>query len=153
MDPDVVVIKAESMNDLAAPQLAQPRLNGLLLTVFALAALVLAAVGLYGLMASIVTGQQRELGVRMALGATSDRLRWMILSQAFLLAGAGAVAGLIGVFLGSRLVASMLFDVTPNDPVTLVGVSLVLLSVAGLAAYLPARRATKVDAAVALRAE
>jgi putative ABC transport system permease protein len=100
-----------------------------------------------------VSQQTRELGVRMALGATPARLRQMILGQALTVAGAGATVGLLGALAGSRLLSSMRFEVSPTDPVTLIGVSLLLLGVALLAAYLPARRAARIDPARALRAE
>src|SRR6185503_10386816 len=146
-------IRAESMDDLIAPQLATPKFDALLLSIFALAAVVLAAVGLYGIMASAVAQQQRELGIRMALGATSNGVRNMVLRQAFTVAGAGTIVGLAGALVGSRLLTSMLFGVTPFDPPTLAGVSLLLLAIAAVAAYIPARRATTIDPARALRAE
>ena len=104
-------------------------------------------------MASAVAQQTRELGVRLALGATPAGLRTWVLRQALTVAGAGAVVGLLGALAGSRLLISLLFEISPSDPVTLIGVSLLLLTVALLAAYLPARRATKIDPARALRAE
>ena len=141
------------MDEVVAPELAQPRLNALLLSSFALVAVLLAAIGLYGIMASMVVQQTRELGVRMALGATGGELRQMVLGQALRVAGAGAIVGLVGAAVGSRLLTSMLFEVHPNDPATLGAVSLLLLLVALLAAYLPARRATRIDPAQALRVE
>ena len=141
------------MDQVIAPQLAQPRLNALLLSAFAFAAVLLAAIGLYGIMASAVSQQTRELGVRLALGATPDRLRAMILRQALTVAAAGALAGLLGALAGSRLLTTMLFEVSPTDPVALLGACWLLIAVALLAAYIPARRATKVDPMVALRYE
>ena len=141
------------MDDVIAPQLVQPRLNALLLSAFALAALLLAAIGLYGIMASAVSQQTRELGVRLALGATPDRLRAMVLRQALTVAATGALAGLLAALAGSRLLTTMLFEVSPIDPVALLGACGLLLAVALLAAYVPARRATKVDPVVALRYE
>ena len=141
------------MDDVIAPQLVQPRLNALLLSAFAFAALLLAAIGLYGIMASAVSQQTRELGVRLALGATPDRLRAMVLRQALTVAATGALAGLLAALAGSRLLTTMLFEVSPIDPVALLGACGLLLAVALLAAYVPARRATKVDPVVALRYE
>jgi len=100
------------MDQVVAPQLAQPRLNALLLSAFAFAAVLLAAIGLYGIVASAVSQQTRELGVRLALGATPDRLRAMILRQAFTVAAVGALAGLLAALAGSRLLTTMLFEVT-----------------------------------------
>ena len=153
VDPDAALVDARTMDDVIAPQLAQPRLNALLLSAFAFAAVLLAAIGLYGIMASAVSQQTRELGVRLALGATPDRLRAMIVGQALAVAGAGALAGLLGALAGSRLLTTMLFEVSPTDPVALLGACGLLLAVALLAAYVPARRATKVDPMVALRYE
>jgi len=153
VDPDAALVEARTMDEVIAPQLAQPRLNALLLSAFAFAAVLLAAIGLYGIMASAVSHQTRELGVRLALGATPDRLRAMILRQAWTVAGAGALTGLLGALAGSRLITSMLFEVTPTDPAALLGACGLLLAVALLAAYIPARRATRVDPMVALRYE
>jgi predicted permease len=146
-------IRAQSMDDLISPQLATPRFDALLLSIFAVAAVVLAAVGLYGIMASSVNQQQRELGIRMALGATSSDVRNMVLRQAIVVAGVGTAVGLIGALLGARLLTSMLFGVTAFDPATFGGVCVVLLVVAAGAAYVPARRATAIDPARALRVE
>jgi predicted permease len=146
-------IRDQSMDELIAPQLATPRFDALLLAVFALAAIVLAAVGLSGIIASAVRQQTREIGIRMALGATTGGVRNMVLSQALRIAAVGAAVGLIGAMAGGRLLTSMLFDVAPTDPMTLLGVTLLLLLVAAVAAYLPARRATAIDPARALRSD
>ena len=146
-------IRVQSMDDLIAPQLSTPRFDALLLSIFAMAAVVLAAVGLYGIMASAVNQQTRELGIRMALGATAGGVRNMVMRQALTVALAGTLIGLVGAIGGARLLTSMLFEIAPSDPATLASVSLLLLVVAGFAAYIPARRATKIDPAKALRAE
>lgn len=152
-DPALVVTKAETLDELIAPQLAQPRLEALLFSTFALSALVLAAIGLYGIMAQLVAQRRRELGVRLALGATAGNLRQMVLRRAATITFLGAVAGLAGALAGSRLLRSLLFEVSPTDPLTLVGVSVLLLSVALMASYVPTRRASKINPAEALRAE
>ena len=141
------------MDELIAPQLAVPRFDALLLSIFAVAAIILAAVGLYGIMASAVNQQTREFGIRMALGATSSGVRNMVLSDALVVAGVGTVAGLAAAVAGSRLLTSMLFEVRPSDPMTLGGVSALLLVTAAIAAYVPARRATNIDPALSLRSE
>jgi len=146
-------IRAQSMDALIEPQLSTPRFDALLLSVFAIAAVVLAAVGLYGIMASSVSQQTRELGIRMALGATAAGVRNMVLRQALIVAIAGTVVGLVGAVVGARLLTSMLFEVSPSDPSTLAAVSILLLATAIGAAYVPARRATRIDPARALRAE
>jgi putative ABC transport system permease protein len=144
---------AQSIDQLIAPQLAAPRFETLLLSIFAVAALVLAAIGLFGITASSVNQQRRELGVRLALGATPGGLQRMVLTQALTLAVAGAVVGLAGALAASRLLTTMLFEISPFDPLTLAAVSVLLLLVALLAAYVPARRVTTIDPARALRAE
>ncbi|HTI62273.1 MAG TPA: FtsX-like permease family protein, partial [Gemmatimonadaceae bacterium] len=146
-------IAATAMDDLIGPELATPRFDALLLSIFAVAAIVLAAVGLYGIMASAVTQQRRELGIRMALGATAADVRTMVLRQALIVAGLGTLLGLVGATVGARLLTSLLFGTAPFDPVTLAAVSMLLLLVSAGAAYLPARRATAIDPASALRAE
>jgi predicted permease len=153
IDPELMITKAETMDELIAPELARPRLEMLLLSAFALTASVLAAIGLYGIMAQAVAQRNRELGVRMALGATAEQLRRMVLRQAIAITLAGSVAGLAGALAGSRVLKSLLFQVSPADPATLVGVSILLLAVALLASYLPAHRATRIDPAAALRTE
>lgn len=152
-DAGVTFVSAKPMDEMIAPQLATPRFDALLLALFACAALILAAIGLYGIMASAVSQQTREFGVRMALGATPDIVRKMVLGRALVVSGCGVAVGLLGALAGSRLLASLLFEVSPFDPITLIGVSLLLLAVALLAAYLPARRATRIDPGRALRAE
>jgi len=107
----------------------------------------------HGIMASAVNQQTRELGIRMALGATSSGVRNMVMRQALTVALAGTIVGLAGAIAGSRLLTSMLFEVTPTDPATLVGVSVLLVVVALFAAYWPARRATRIDPAQVLRSE
>jgi len=146
-------VRVQSMDDLIAPQLVVPRFDALLLSTFALVALVLAAVGLYGIIASAVSQQTREFGIRIALGATPSAVRNMVLKQALIVAGVGTVVGLAGALGGSRLLTAMLFDTRPSDPATLAVVSVLLLITAAGAAYFPARRATRIDPVRALRAE
>ncbi len=146
-------VRAQTMDDLIAPQLLVPRFDAVLLTTFALAALVLAAVGLYGIIASAVSQQTREFGIRMALGAAPSAVRNMVLKQALVVAAAGTVVGLAAALAGSRLLTAMLFETRTSDPMTLAGVSVLLLMTAAGAAYIPARRATRIDPVRALRAE
>jgi putative ABC transport system permease protein len=153
-DADVATfVSAQSMDQFIAPQLEAPRFQTLLISVFAGAALILAAIGLYGVTASAVTQQTRELGIRMALGASPGDLRRMVLGRAVALAGIGAAAGLCVSVAGLRLLRSMLFEISPFDPLTLAAVTLLLFGIALLAAYAPARRATRIDPSQALRAE
>lgn len=151
--PTTQLYDVRSMDDVLAPSLAEPRLGTMLMTSFGLVALLLAAIGLYGVMASLVRDQTREIGIRIALGASSGRVRADVLGRAAIVVGVGAIAGLAGALAASRVLSSLLFQVSPSDPLSLGGACLVLLLVGGLAAYLPARRATRVDPVQALRAE
>jgi putative ABC transport system permease protein len=153
VEPRLGIWRYATMDDLLAEPLAQPRLNALLLSAFALAAMLLAAIGLYAMTALAVRQQTRELGVRMALGATPGNVRRLVLGHAFSVVGIGAAAGLAAALAASRVLRSMLFEISPTDPATLAGVCTLLLAVALIAAYLPARRATRIDPAEALRAE
>jgi putative ABC transport system permease protein len=152
-DPDLVAAGVRTMEDVVASSVAQRRLTMLLLTVFAGAALLLAAVGIYGVIAYSVTQRTQEIGIRMALGAERGHVLRMVIRQAVLLAGVGIIVGGAGAFLLTRLMKGLLFNVRPGDPLTFAAVSAVLASVAILASYLPGRRATRVDPVIALRAE
>ncbi len=153
VEPDVIVWTARPMDEYLGVQLAQPRLSALLLSAFGLVALMLAAIGLYGVMASAVRQQTREIGVRMALGATSARVRREVLGAALGITAIGALVGVSVALASSKLLSALLYEVSPTDPVALCGACVLLLGVAFCAAYLPARWATKVDPAQALRAE
>jgi ABC-type antimicrobial peptide transport system permease subunit len=142
-----------TIDDYLAGPLAQPRLSALLLSGFGLVALLLAAIGLYGIMASAVNEQRHELGVRMALGAAPGRLERHVVRQAMTVAAAGAVVGIISSLLAGRLITSLLFRVSPSDPLALSAACLLLLLVAMAAAYLPARRVTRIDPASSLRTD
>jgi predicted permease len=144
---------SKTMDDLLDRPLAQPRLSALLLTAFGLVALFVSAIGLYGLMTTAVRQQTRDIGVRVALGATPRDVRRLVLGEAIWVVGIGAGAGLVIAVVATRLLASQLFGVSPSDPRALLG-ACVLLTVTGIAAaYLPARRAARIDPIDALRAE
>ncbi len=153
VDPQMKLWYVHPMDELLDAPLAQPRMSALLMSVFAVAALLLAAIGLYGLMASIVRERTRELGIRMALGAEPERLRRDVLLHALKVSGIGAVVGLVAAFGTSRMLSAILFEVSPADPVALAAACGVLLVVVLIAAYAPARRATQIDPAKALRAD
>jgi putative ABC transport system permease protein len=153
IDPDVAVLSATSMTDLLGTELVRPRFNTALLDVFAALALVLAVTGLYGVMGTHVSQRTREIGIRMALGADSGAVSRQVVWQGMQLAFAGVAAGLAAALVGTRLLRSLLFGVSPADPLTLVFATLLLLLAALVASYVPARRATRVDPMVALRYE
>lgn len=153
IDPQLRLWYVHPTDELLAQPLAQPRLSALLLSLFGAASLMLAAIGLYGLMASMVRERTRELGIRMALGAAPERLRRDVLAQALAVAGAGAFAGVVAAFGTSRLLSAILYQVSPADPIAIAAACGVLLVVVLAAAYGPARRATRIDPASALRAD
>jgi putative ABC transport system permease protein len=153
VDPRLTIWDAHSFDDLLDTELATPRLSSFLLGAFALVALLLAAIGLYGVMAFTVREETREIGLRMALGAGPERVRRDVLSRALAVIAVGGAAGLIAALASSRILAGLLFQVQPADPVTLGAACLLLGLVALAAAHLPARRATRVDPAIALPSE
>ena len=151
VDADVVIARAQAMTALLDEPLAQPRLNALLLAIFAGVVVLIAAIGLYGVLAWTVRHRSRELGIRLALGARPSQLHALVVRRGMLIAGAGTVAGIAGAIAASRFLQSLLFEISPTDPVTIVAASGLLLVVALLATLTPARRATRVDPMVALR--
>jgi putative ABC transport system permease protein len=152
-NPGLVVWQAQTMDQLLGAPLARPRLSALLLAGLSGVALLLSAVGLYGVVTSGVRRQTHDIGVRVALGAMPGDIRRLVFSQVLGLVGVGVIAGLAGALVASRLLQSMLFRVSPIDPLTLAGVCTLLLAVAAVAAYLPGRRAARIDPVEALRAE
>jgi putative ABC transport system permease protein len=153
LDPELVVANVKTMDEVVADSVAQRRLTMLLLTVFAGTALLLAAVGIYGVIAYSVTERTQEIGIRMALGAQRGAVLRMVITQALVLAVTGIAVGGGGALLLTRLMEGLLFEVKPADPLTFGVVSGILAAVALLASYIPGRRATLVDPVIALRAE
>ena len=153
IDPQQPVSKIRSMEDVLNSFVAQPRFNMILLGGFAGLALILATIGVYGVMAYSVTQRTHEIGVRMALGAQRSDVLRMVLSNALTIAAIGLAIGLVASLLASRVLANLLFGVSPDDPVTFIAISLLLAVVAAVASYLPAYRATRIDPLAALRYE
>jgi putative ABC transport system permease protein len=153
VDPGVQIVRVVPFARLLDAPLARPRFHVWLVGIFAIAALVLASVGLYAVIAAFVRQRDREIGIRMALGATGANIRNLVLTEAARLAGIGAAAGLIGALVTTRLVRGMLFEVDPLDAPTLAGATLLLIVASLLAAYVPTRRARRLDAAAMLRSQ
>jgi putative ABC transport system permease protein len=153
IDPDLPVYGLQPLTGLIAASMSRSRFYMLLLGGFAAIALLLAGVGIYGVIAFAVRQRTQEIGIRMALGASRDRVMGMVVGQGMILALVGAAAGLAGAFVAARGLRSLLFEVSASDPATYAGVAAVLVAVAALAAYLPARRAARTEPNLALRGE
>jgi putative ABC transport system permease protein len=153
IDKDQPVSNIRTMDEILAESIARQRFSMLLLGIFAGGALLLAAVGIYGVMSYSVAQRTHEIGIRMALGAETGAVLKLAVGYGLKLVIAGVVIGLIAAFALTRLMATLLFGVTPTDPATFVVISVLLICVAAIASYIPARRATKVDPLVALRYE
>lgn len=153
VDPDMRLWDARTMNEVLSVPLEQPRLGTLLMSSFGIVALLLAAIGLYGVMSSLVRDQTRDIGIRIALGAPASHVRCGVLARAAAVTGVGAIVGLVVALAGSRLVTSLLFETSPTDPIALGGACVILFAVGALAAFLPAHRATRIDPVQALRAD
>lgn len=152
-DPTVRVTRVAPYAEYLRVPLAWPRFNALLLGIFAVAALLLTAVGLYGVMAASVRHRQSEIGIRLALGATADDVRRLVLGEGLRLAVAGAIAGLVVAFAATRMLRGLLFETEPLDPVSLGLAALALVGAAIVATWLPARRAMRTDPNELLRAQ
>ena len=153
LDPELAVFGVESMTQILARSIWQPKLQALLVGAFAVIALVLAAVGVYGVVSYAVAQRTREIGVRIALGAQRSAVLRLVIAQGVRLTLIGVAVGLAGSLAGARLLEGLLFGVRARDPLTFGGVPILLFLVAVIACYLPARRAANVDPAVALRAD
>ena len=152
-DPDQIIWRTQTLEQLLGTSVAPRRFNMMLLGIFASVALLLAAVGLYGVMSYSVSWRTHEIGIRMALGAKRADVMRLVVRQGMTMTLIGLAVGLIGAFALSRLMIGLLYGVSATDPLTFAGVSIVLLGVALLACLIPARRATRVDPIVALRNE
>jgi ABC-type antimicrobial peptide transport system permease subunit len=153
LDPHLPLSTARTMEEHLSLPLLPARVAAGVLGGFGLLALLLAAIGLYGVMSYLVAGRTREIGIRMALGAGRGAVLRMVLQQGLTLALLGAVLGLLASLALTRLMKSVLFGVSATDPLTFAAIALLLIGVAFIACYLPARRATQVDPIIALRHE
>ena len=153
IDPELPLANVRTMEEYVYNNAAQPRLNATLLVVFAGVALLIAAIGVYGVLAYSVNQRTREIGLRMALGAQPAGVLWWIARQGMLVAVAGIAVGLAGAIALSRVLATLLFEIQPRDSLTFTAVAVLLLAVALTACLVPARRASRVDPIVALRDE
>jgi putative ABC transport system permease protein len=153
IDPDQPVTRIRAMNDVIATSVAPRKFNTLALGLFASVALILAAIGIYGVMAFSVAQRTQEIGIRIALGAQMKDVLRMVVKQGMTLAIVGIAIGVIVAIAVTRLMKSLLYGVTATDPTTFAIIALLLSGVALLACYLPARRAARVDPMIALRCE
>jgi putative ABC transport system permease protein len=153
IDSELPLTNIATMDDRLSKAVAQPRFRTGLIALFAVVALVLACVGIYGVISYSVTLRTREIGIRMALGAQRGDVLWMVIGQAIALAAIGVALGLSASYALTSLMTALLFGVKPTDPMIFVATAAILSTTALIAAYLPARRATKVDPLVALRYE
>jgi ABC-type antimicrobial peptide transport system permease subunit len=151
LDPALPVVKLQTMDDAFAEAIGRPRLLAQLLGIFAGLAILLAAIGSYGVLSYMVTERRREIGIRMALGADRASVLRMVLRQGLVLTVVGIAGGLAVAFAMNRMLASLLFGVRPSDPATMGAVVALIAMVAFVACYLPARLATRVDPMIVLR--
>jgi putative ABC transport system permease protein len=153
LNPDTPINEVRTAGQILDDERAQPRFRGVLLGLFAALALALAAVGIYGVLSFAVSQRTKEIGIRLSLGAAPRQIFWMVLRRGIGLAVAGSAIGIAGAAATSRLLSAMLFEVSPLDPASFGTVPLIVILVAFLATFVPARRATRVDPLTALRFE
>jgi putative ABC transport system permease protein len=153
MDRNIPLVSVRVFEDYLARALARPRFNAMLLSIFAGTALLLTAIGIYGVMAYSVSQRTNEIGIRIALGAGKNSIFRLVVGQAMTIVAISLVIGVAGAFAATRLLNSLLFGIGASDPLTFIAIMLLVSVVAFLAAWLPARRAMRVDPIVALRAE
>jgi ABC-type antimicrobial peptide transport system permease subunit len=153
IDRNLPIARVTTLDEQVARSITNQRLVAQLSAFFGLVAVFLSCIGIYGVMSYVVTRRTNEIGIRMALGAGRPNLLWMVLREILLLVSIGVVIGVPVTLAGDRLVSNMLFGLSPADPLTVVGATVLLLIVAAIAGYLPARRASRIDPMVALRYE
>jgi len=153
LDPTITISDVQTMSDRMSQSMARQRFSTVMLGAFSMFAMILAIVGVYGVMSHLVTQGAHDIGVRMALGAERSSILFMVLRQGLELTAAGVVLGLLGAAGLTRVMASLLFNISTTDVATFVTVPVVLIATAMLATYIPAVRATRVNPVVALREE
>jgi len=153
MDSDMPFAQVQTIDEIVEQQTGGQRFTTLLLGLFAVAGLVLAAVGIYGVVSFLVAQRRRELAVRLAVGVSAGNVLWLVLKEGLQMAAIGASMGLIGVWASQKLIARLLFGISPVDPVTFAGSAVFLIAVVMVACWAPAWRAARVDPCTALRAE
>jgi putative ABC transport system permease protein len=153
LDPDLAIIASRSMMSVRQASMARPRFMMVLLLAFAGVGVVLAMVGVYGVISQLARQRAREMSIRLALGATSDGVRWLVVRHGLTLAAIGAIVGLGVAAIATRALQSMLFGVGAIDPVTFLVVPVLLTVTAFVASWIPASRVARADPAVALQAE
>ena len=153
LDPSISVYAAKTLKEHMGTSLFPVRMAAIAVGSFGVLALILAAVGIYGVTSHVVAGRRREIGLRMALGAQLSDVQAIILKQGMLLAAVGSSCGLLIAFGGARMMKSLLYGVSASDPITFTCVALLLFGTAFLACWIPARRASRVEPMIALRAD
>jgi putative ABC transport system permease protein len=153
IDPLLPVSAVRALDDVFADSIARPRLTAVAMSIFAAAALLLAALGVYGIVAFSVSQRSREFGIRVALGAKPAQIIGMVVAQNLRVVLIGLVLGVLTAVPATRLLRGILFQVQPNDPGTFVAIGVLLAAVAIVASYLPARRGTQIDPVVTLKAD
>jgi putative ABC transport system permease protein len=153
IDGNIPLTRVRMFDQYLSQALARPRFNALLLSIFAATALLLTAIGIYGVLAYSVAQRTNEIGIRIALGAAKSTIFRLIVGQAMFLVAISVAVGLVGAFAATRLLNNLLYGIGASDPITFVGIVLLVTAVAFFAAWLPARRATRIDPIIALRAE
>jgi putative ABC transport system permease protein len=153
LDKDLPLFRVRTMEQILSVSVAGQRFNTLLLTIFAALAIMLAAVGVYGVMSYATAQRTREIGIRVALGARARDVLGMVMKQGLILTISGVTIGLAGAFALTRVMTGLLFGISASDPLTFIVIALLLTAVSLLACYIPALRAAEVDPMVALRSE
>jgi ABC-type antimicrobial peptide transport system permease subunit len=151
--PQLPVYDMQTMTQRGATATAEERFRATLLSTFAIVALSLAAIGIFGVLSFAVTARTREMGIRIALGAERANVQWLVIAEGLGLVAVGIVLGLASAFAATRVLRTFLFDLTPSDPITYLAIVALLIATAVLASWIPGRRAARVDPVIALRAE